>query len=234
MLDAWIGAWCAADFGLIRTGHHEAHVSASFDLDNSHPAWALVSDSGISAEDQMILRRRLKSDGKSSASINDTPVSVGLLRQVGDRLVEIQGQFEGRGLLDSSTHITLLDRAGQHQNLLTETAEAWTKWTDARDALTAAIEELAVAKADEEWLRDAVDALDRLAPDADEEDHIESRRSLLANIGKIADGLAIAENAISGDPSAESAVGRALAAIERVAPLADGKLMARRPDPRKR
>ena len=213
-----------ADFGLIRTGHSEAHVSASFDLDNSHPAWALVANSGIAIEDQMILRRRLKSDGKSSASINDIPVSVGLLRQVGDRLVEIQGQFEGRGLLDSSTHITLLDRAGQHQDLLTQTAAAWTKWSEARDAVTAASAALAAAKADEEWLRDAVDALDRLAPDADEEGQIESRRSLLANIGKIAEGLAIAENAISGEPSAESAVGRALAAIERVAPLADGKL----------
>ncbi|MEL0062260.1 MAG: AAA family ATPase, partial [Candidatus Puniceispirillum sp.] len=213
-----------ADFGLIRRGHNEAHVSASFDLDNNHPAWALVSGSGIATEDQMILRRRLKSDGKSSASINDIPVSVGLLRQIGDRLVEIQGQFEGRGLLDNSTHITLLDRAGQHQDLLTQTAAAWIKWSEARDAVTAASAALDPAKADEEWLRDAVDALDRLAPDADEEDQIESRRSLLANISKIAEGLAIAENAISGDPSAESAVGRALAAIERVAPLADGKL----------
>ena len=90
-----------ANFGLIRQGHDQAHVSASFALPENHPAWQLVKEAGIMQEDEMILRRLLKSDGKSSASINDIAVSVGLLRQVGDLLVEIQGQFEGRGLLDS-------------------------------------------------------------------------------------------------------------------------------------
>ena len=75
-----------ADFGLIRQGHNQAHVSASFALPANHPAWQLVEEAGIIQEDEMILRRRLKSDGKSSASINDIAVSVGLLRQVGDLL----------------------------------------------------------------------------------------------------------------------------------------------------
>ena len=93
-----------ANFGLIRQGYGQANVSASFVLPNNHPAWNLVEDAGIMPEDEMILRRRLKSDGKSMASINDISVSIGLLRKVGDLLIEIQGQFEGRGLLDASTH----------------------------------------------------------------------------------------------------------------------------------
>ena len=97
-----------ADFGLIRQGSQQAQVSAIFSMSRTSPIWELVDKAGISPEDQLILRRRLKSDGKSNASINDMPVSVGLLRQVGDMLVEIQGQFEGRGLLDTSTHIALL------------------------------------------------------------------------------------------------------------------------------
>ena len=103
-----------ADFGLIRQGHDQAHVSASFALPVNHPAWQLVEEAGIIQEDEIILRRRLKSDGKSSASINDIPVSVGLLRQVGDLLVEIQGQFEGRGLLDTirDTRAYLLTNSG--------------------------------------------------------------------------------------------------------------------------
>ena len=104
----------------------------------------------------MILRRRLKSDGKSSASINDIAVSVGLLRQVGDLLIEIQGQFEGRGLLDISTHMTLLDRAAGHRDLLAKTKEGWQQWDIARKALEAARDALVKAKAEEDWLRDAV------------------------------------------------------------------------------
>src|SRR5210317_1966997 len=124
-----------ADFGLIRQGHDQAHVSASFALPPNHPAWQLVEEAGIIQEDEMILRRRLKSNGKSSASINDVPVSVGLLRQVGDLLVEIQGQFEGRGLLDTSKHIALLDRAAGHHELLSELTQSWHRWAESRQAL---------------------------------------------------------------------------------------------------
>jgi DNA repair protein RecN (Recombination protein N) len=213
-----------ADFGLIRQGHHQAQVSASFHLEPNHPVWAVLDEVGIAPEDNLILRRRLKIDGKSSASINDVPVSVGFLHKVGDMLVEIQGQFEGRGLLDSNTHQALLDRAGDHHVLLIKTADSWRQWVAARNALTTAKETLAKAKADEDWLRDAVETLDRLAPKADEEEQIEGQRSLLANISKIAEGLSIAEDAVSGDMSAQAGVGRALAALERVAPLAGGRI----------
>ena len=213
-----------ANFGLIRQGHDQAHVSASFALPENHPAWQLVKEAGIMQEDEMILRRRLKSDGKSSASINDIAVSVGLLRQVGDLLVEIQGQFEGRGLLDISTHITLLDRAAGHHDLLAKTKEGWQQWDIARKALEAARDTLVKAKAEEDWLRDAVDALDRLAPEIGEEDSLIAQRTLLANVSKIGESLSLVEDAVFGELGAQAWLGRALAALEKVAPLAGGKL----------
>ena len=124
-----------ADSELIRQGQDQAHVGASFNLAANHPAWKLVGDAGITPEDEMILRRQLKRDGKSTASINDISVSIGLLRKVGDLLIEIQGQFEGRGLLDTSTHAHLLDRAAGHYDLLTKTKRGWLEWTRAREAL---------------------------------------------------------------------------------------------------
>ena len=213
-----------ADFGLIRQGHNQAHVSASFALTANHPAWQLVEEAGIIQEDEMILRRRLKSDGKSSASINDIAVSVGLLRQVGDLLVEIQGQFEGRGLLDISTHMTLLDRAAGHRDLLAKTKEGWQQWDIARKALEAARDALVKAKAEEDWLRDAVYTLDRLAPEIGEEESLIAQRTLLANVLKIGESLSLAEDAVFGELGAQAWLGRALAAMEKVAPLAGGKL----------
>ena len=213
-----------ADFGLIGQGHEQAHVSASFDLPATHPAWQLVEDAGIMPEDEMILRRRLKSDGKSTASINDIAVSIGLLRQVGDLLVEIQGQFEGRGLLDVSTHMALLDRAAAHRQLLAQTKQGWQQWHAARKALDEARAALDQAKAEEDWLRDAVDALDRLAPETGEEDALTNKRTLLANVTKIGESLALAEEAVFGDDGAQASLGQALAALEKAAPLAGGQL----------
>ena len=213
-----------ANFGLIRQGYDQAHVSASFSLPPHHPAWHIVEDAGIMPEGEMILRRRLKSDGKSTASINDISVSIGLLRNVGDLLVEIQGQFEGRGLLDISTHMTLLDRAAGHRDLLAKTKEGWQQWGIARKALEAARDALVKAKAEEDWLHDAVDALDRLAPEIGEEDSLIAQRTLLANVSKIGESLSLAEDAVFGEVGAQVGLGRALAALEKVAPLAGGKL----------
>ncbi len=213
-----------ANFGLIRRGHDQANVSASFALPSSHPAWQLVEDAGIMPEDEMILRRRLKDDGKSTASINDISVSIGLLRKVGDLLVEIQGQFEGRGLLDASTHRTLLDHAAGHYNLLTKTKQGWQEWDAARSALVAAEQALDTAKADEDWLRDALDALDQLAPQVGEEENLSRQRTMLANITKIGEGLSLAEDAIFNEMGTQATLGRAMKALEKVAPLAAGRL----------
>ncbi len=213
-----------ADFGLIRQGSQQAQVSAIFNINRTSPIWALVEDAGISSEDQLILRRRLKSDGKSTASINDVPVSVGLLRQVGDMLVEIQGQFEGRGLLDTSTHIALLDRAAGHQQRLTELKQSWQSWAEARAALVQARQALSDAKAEEDWLRDAVEVLDQLAPQTGEEDSLLTERTRLANVSKIGERIAQAEDALFGDTGAQNALGAAINAIEKAAELAGGPL----------
>ena len=62
----------------------------------------------------IVLRRLLATDGRSRAFVNDAPSSVGLLRELGDSLVEIQGQFEQRGLLDPTNHRTILDTFAEH------------------------------------------------------------------------------------------------------------------------
>ncbi|MGB2263038.1 MAG: AAA family ATPase, partial [Candidatus Puniceispirillaceae bacterium] len=213
-----------ADFALIRNDSDQAQVTASFTLARDHPANARLDEAGIAADDMLILRRRLKRDGKSNASINDVPVSLGLLREIGDMLVEIQGQFEGRGLLDVATHITLLDKAAGHADTLGKLGAGWTSWQQAKRNLAQAKQELDKARAEEEWLRDAVEQLDALAPQAGEEAHLTSQREMLGNVGRIGEGLAMADDAILGEDGAQTLLGKARAALERVAPLAGGGL----------
>ena len=213
-----------ANFGLIRNDSDQAQVTASFVLAKEHPAHARLDEAGIAADDMLILRRRLKRDGKSNASINDVPVSLGLLREIGDMLVEIQGQFEGRGLLDVATHITLLDKAAGHADALTKLGSGWTNWQQAKRNLAQAKKELDKARAEEEWLRDAVEQLDALAPQAGEEANLTGQREMLGNVGRIGEGLAMADDAILGEDGAQTLLGKARTALERVAPLAGGGL----------
>ena len=213
-----------ADFGLLRKGADRASVTATFEVGAEHPIWALLQDSGIEKSDELLIRRQLRQDGKSPASINDEPVSVNLLRQCGDMLVEIQGQFEGRGLLDARNHLGLLDRACQHEDSLAKLKEAYRGWQKAKSDFTKAETEMRKAREEEDWLRDAVEQLDLLAPQAGEDTALSEERTLFTNLEKIAEALTIADDALRAESGAEVAVSRALSAIERVAEASAGKL----------
>jgi len=208
-----------ADFGLIGASGDRADVTAVFNLDAHHPVMAILEESGIASEGELILRRYLR-DGKSQALINDTPVSIGLLRQVGDGLVEIQGQFEGRGLLDVQTHRHLLDRFAGAETMAEEVANAFHHWRKCQSQLQTAIDDLAQARADEEWLRDAVTQLDDLAPEAGEEDRLAEERQMLANVSKIADLLQQVEQAITTEEGAAEIIAKTGKLIDRNLDLA--------------
>ena len=213
-----------ADFGLLRKGADRASVTATFEVSADHPVWPLLEDSGIEQADELIIRRQLRQDGKSPASINDEPVSVNLLRQCGDMLVEIQGQFEGRGLLDARNHLGLLDRACQHDDSLAKLKDAYRGWQKAKTAFLEAEAEAQKAKDEEDWLRDAVEQLDLLAPQAGEDIALSEERALFTNLEKIAEALTIADDALRAEAGAEAAVSRALSAIERVSEASAGRL----------
>src|SRR5947209_476277 len=100
-----------AEAGLVRPGAEQAAVAAEFAVGGNHPASAILDKAGIATDLSgiIVLRRIVTADGRSRAFVNDEPASVGLLRELGDNLVEIQGQGEQRGLLDPATHRELLD-----------------------------------------------------------------------------------------------------------------------------
>ncbi len=97
-----------AESGLVRAGAEQASVAAVFAPPPEHPAFALLAEQGIEAEDEIVLRRVLARDGRSRAFANDSPVGAALLRRVGSLLVEVQGQHDQMGLADPSGHAALL------------------------------------------------------------------------------------------------------------------------------
>src|SRR5438094_5584196 len=105
-----------ADASLVRPGAEQAAVAAEFAVGGNHPASAILDKAGIATDlsGTIVLRRLVAADGRSRAFVNDEPASIGLLRELGDTLVEIQGQGEQRGLLDPATHRALLDDFAEH------------------------------------------------------------------------------------------------------------------------
>ena len=179
-----------AEAGLLRPGASQASVAAAFEIEADHPVRAILADQGLEAEDGLlVLRRRLGADGRSRAFVNDQPVSAGLLRRLGDALVEIQGQFEQRGLLDPASHRALLDASGGLGTQAERVAVLWRDWRAAAEARERAARELAEARRDEAFLRHAVEELEAFDPAPGEERSLAERRALLMNAENLAEAM---------------------------------------------
>ena len=111
------------DFNLIRHGETDASVTAIFQIHEKHPVIGVIQKYDIEFEDELIIRRQIKADGKSKCLVNDTTITRNALVEITDYLIEIQGQFEDRGLLDIKTHLTLLDNYSNHYKLI-----VWSKF----------------------------------------------------------------------------------------------------------
>lgn len=215
-----------ADAGLVRRDAEQGSVSAVFDVSIDHPARAILRENGIEDEGDLILRRVQTRDGRSRAFVNDQPVSVGLLRQIGDQLVEVHGQHDERGLLDASGHRAILDAFGGFDDKLQQLRKLWNAASAAREALAAHEAMLARAKAEQDYLTHVVAELDELAPQAGEETSLAEERTLMMHSEKIASDLVEAEEALSGDSGLDARLNVALRRLARVAEQAGGRLDA--------
>ncbi len=219
-----------ADINLIRAKSDKLSVSASFLLPSKHPAMDALAEQDIACEDNaIVVRRVLSRDGRGKAFINDQPVSVSLLRDVAERLVEVHGQFDTHGLLDPATHLDVLDdfrRAKDGDRLDRACATTHAAWHAANTKLREAEAATARAAADESYLRAALAELNELSPRAGEEKELSDRRSLLKNAEHIVAALAETRASLSGDTDVESLIRTASSRLNRIAPQSGGQLDA--------
>jgi DNA repair protein RecN (Recombination protein N) len=205
-----------AEAGLVRHGAAEAAVTAEFAVGRNHSAHAILREAGFAGDsDTIVLRRLVRSDGRSRAFVNDEPASIGTLRRLGDSLVEIQGQFEQRGLLDPANHRMVLDAFAELAGNSAPLAAAWRNWRTAREREQQAARLAAANREEEDLLRHHLAELDALTPEPGEEDRLSARRSLLQNAERLGETLNEAIGELAGAAGAQAALARAARRLER-------------------
>ncbi|HEU4659327.1 MAG TPA: DNA repair protein RecN [Pseudolabrys sp.] len=203
------------DAALVRQGTGQGQVTAAFDVPRNHPARALLKANDIPVDDDLILRRVQFADGRTRAFVNDQPVSVQILKQLGETLVEIHGQHDDRALVDASTHRRLLDAYGGLENEVTQVERLWSARRETLLAAEAHRAEIERAKREADWLRHAVDELGKLAPQAGEETALAERRTAMMQAEKIAGDLRDAHDTIAGSNSAVPELSAVIRRLER-------------------
>lgn len=167
-------------------------------------------ENGLMLEDDtLLIRRQLIPDGKSRAFINDQPVSVSLLKQLGEQLVEILGQQGQRHLTDSSLQRHMLDRFGGHESLLTQISDAFEQWHQIKQSRKAREAAIASAAAQEDYLRHVQAELSKIAPQHGEEEELAVKRRQLMQAEKLGGLLNDVHNELSGANPVETSLARA-------------------------
>lgn len=216
-----------AESGLVRPGAAQAMVTAEFAFDADHPARRLLEEAGIASEnDVIVLRRIVGADGRSRGFIDDQPASIGLLRQIGEMVVEIEGQFAQTGLLDPATHRETLDAFGVSRPFRDQIAISWGAWRKLARDREAAEADFAKARADEDFLRHAMAEISAIEPRQGEEAQLAEERALLVNRERLLENLSAALSSLAGDTGAEHALAAAARAIERAKAKSAGRLDA--------
>lgn len=205
---------------LVRQGADQGEVVAVFDLPDDHAVHEVLEEAGIPASDELIMRRVNTKDGRKTAWVNDRRCSGEVLRQLSERLVELHGQHDDRGLLNPKGHRVLLDTYAGLEGDLAELRAAWRARSDAQKALDKARADLEAVQAEEEFLRHAVGELDALSPEAGEEATLDSERRRMQAAERIRDDVMRAGQALSD--GAENAMGDALRWLEGVTDKAEG------------
>ena len=180
---------------LIRTGADKAFVSAAF----SGVSDSVCEAAGVTAEDgTVLLQREIQTDGKNVCRVNGRPVTVGQLKALGSRLLNIHGQHDGQALLDEEQHLVYLDSFGKVESLAEAYAEQYKHFTDIRRQMQSLQMDEAEKERRVDTLRYQIDELRRAKLRPNEETELTERRTLLRNAEKFMTAVDGADYALSG------------------------------------
>ncbi|MDR0292718.1 MAG: DNA repair protein RecN [Oscillospiraceae bacterium] len=195
-LGALLGQRASRD--LIRSGHAAAEVSGVF----------------TNGDEESMLLRELRDDGRSLCRVDGKPVTLAVLRELGDGLVNIHGQHDSQALLREETHITYLDAFAELSlTKYTELYDTWKRLRAERKTLSVAEDE---KRARIDTLTYRLNELREIDPRPGEEEELSARRKTLRSAESIREALNEAYYALYGDEETRGACDLAREAADAV------------------
>jgi len=196
-----------ADMGSIMPGASKCTVEGVFDIEG-YGMQALFEENELDYEpSECILRREVASNGKSRAFVNDSPVSVVILRQIALRLLDIHSQHSNLLLENPAFQLGIVDTVAGHQDLLGQYKECYARIVEAKRQLKELEENLAKRQSDEDYLRFQLEQLDEFKPQAGEDEELKELQSALSHAEDIKIVLSSIDALLNGNDNDESALG---------------------------
>lgn len=207
-----------ADTAVLAEKDKKCVVEATFDVAGLGLE-GLFDEADVDYDDRLILRREILPSAKSRAFVNDTPVQLPLLKQIGSRIIDIHSQHQTLTLADSGYRLALLDTLAGGKELAAY-RDAYREYA----ALKHELEELTTTEAEnrkeQDYLQFQFNELDEARLSADEQQELEQESQLLAHAEAVREGLATAA-AMLDDDTEQAVLARLRQAKSALARVAD-------------
>lgn len=206
-----------SDVKSIREGADRCVIEGIFDI-TGFGLEAFFEENDLDYDRECIVRRELASSGRSRAFVNDTPVNVSLLKELGARLIDIHSQHQNLLLGDRNYQLGVLDTLAGDKELLSGYKGVYDQYLSLKRDLAVRKEALEASRRDEDWLRFQLDELDAAALKSGELEELEQELQELSHAEDIQAALYGACAAIDSDErSMLNALREASNALSRIA-----------------
>ena len=188
----------------IRTGASRAFISAVF---HGVPDYPWFQENSVPVDGgEVLIQREIFADGRNACRVNGIPVTVSILRGLGQQLIQIHGQHDSAQLFDEANHLAMLDAFADHAPLMERYRNAYLEM----DALRKRIRSLQMDEAEKarrvENLTFQIQEIDRAELKVGEDQELEEKRKLMRSGEKLMNALNEAAGALYGGDDTDGAV----------------------------
>jgi DNA repair protein RecN (Recombination protein N) len=170
---------------VVRKGAKKSVIEGIFNVEDNLKVEKILNDNDIDSSDELIVRREISLKGSNRCFLNDTPVTLNVVKEIGNLLVDLHGQHEHQSLLRTDTHIEFLDEFGDIEALLNDYRRPLEK-------LNALQKELRETQKKEELLQEKkelygfqIGEIDEIDPQTGEDESLEEELRILENAERL-------------------------------------------------
>ena len=170
---------------VVRKGAQKSFVEGIFDVELNKKVKSLLEENEIEFQPELIIRREISLKGSNRCFVNDSPVSLNIVKELGDLLVDLHGQHEHQSLLRTETHIEFLDEFANNHKLLEDFKVVYKELNSKQN-------ELRELKSKEESLKEKkeiygfqIKEIDNINPLPNEDESITNELNILENSEKL-------------------------------------------------
>src|SRR5690554_822172 len=206
-----------ADQRHIQQGETKCVIEGVFDISAYSLKPFFVEKDLVYDDEECILRREIWANGKSRAFVNDSPVYLNDLKELGERLIDIHSQHQNLSLNDNLYQLNVVDLLAGTSRERTAYAKSFAEYRTVEKALNDLRQQSRKNKEEEDYLRFRYNALSEAALEADEQERLETELEALTHSEEIKSGLFMATSFLSGDEqNVESMLRSVKVALENV------------------